>query len=255
MTTDIPVYYINLDSSTDRRTRIEKNLREKGITDAERIPAFDGRKIDLAEIDDCDLPAARRFLGRPLRGGEYGCYKSHMAAVNRFLETDHPYAIVLEDDIQLDECFFDIAEKAVRSLNDAGKPWDIIHLSPTRLKIFNPIEQLSDTHSLVRAYYFPQGGWALLWSREGAKNMRDHHSQVTMPVDSQFRETMTKRASGYAVLPALAGEFESDSDIDGNTGGRKTYDRLWYYGLAKQSRIWRNKITAWLRKRKFQHMD
>jgi len=162
MIQNAPVYYINLDSSTVRRTRIERNLREKGRTNAERISAFDGRKIDLGETRDCDLPAAQRLLGRPLRGGEYGCYKSHLAAVNRFLETDHPYAIVLEDDIQLDECFFEIAEKAVRSLDDKGKPWDIIHLSPNRLKIFNPVEKLSDTHSLVRAYYFPQITAALI---------------------------------------------------------------------------------------------
>jgi len=76
-----------------------------------------------------------------------------------------------------------------------------------------------------------------------------------MPVDTQFRETFTKRASGYAVTPPPISYIDAASDIDDNGPGRKIRNRLWYYGLAKQRRIWRNKITAWLRKRKFQHMD
>lgn len=250
MTIKFPVYYINLDSSVDRRASMEAQLQAVGITNPERVPAFDGRKVDLSQVNDCDLPKAQRFLGRSLRGGEYGCYKSHLKCLDRFLTTDSPYALILEDDILFDENLFSIAQETIRFFEDNGTPWDAVHLAPGRLKIFEALGQLSHGRDLVQAYYFPQVTGALLWSRRGAENIRDNHSVVTMPVDSQFRETMTKRASGFAIRPTLISYIGTGSDIDGNAGGRKVNDRSWYYGLAKQRRLWRNKITAWFHKLK-----
>lgn len=250
MTINLPVYYINLDSSVDRRASMEVQLQAVGITNPERVSAFDGRKVDLTQVSDCDLQTAQRFLGRPLRGGEYGCYKSHLECLDRFLATDSPYAMILEDDIQFDENLFSIAQETIRFFEDSGTPWDAVHLAPGRLKIFEALGQLSHGRDLVQAYYFPQVTGALLWSRQGAENIRDNHSVVTMPVDSQFRETMTKRASGFAVWPTLISYIGADSDIDGDAGGRKVNDRSWYYGLAKQRRLWRNKITARIHKLK-----
>lgn len=251
MTGEIPVYYINLDSSHERRASIEASLQAAGVTGAERVPAFDGRKIDLARVTDCDLKKAHRFLGRPLRGAEYGCYKSHLDCLDRFLATGLPHGIVLEDDAQLDADFVKVVDEALRALDAKGEPWDIVHLGPNKMKIFTPTDQLSGGHKLVRAHYFPMLATALLWSRAGAQNVRDHHSTVTMPVDTQFREIMVKRDSGYAIWPPIASSTGVTSDIDGNGVARKANGRSWYYGWAKQHRLWRNKIIAWFKQRAF----
>ncbi|NPD14809.1 glycosyltransferase family 25 protein [Xinfangfangia sp. D13-10-4-6] len=251
MNGDIPVYYINLDSSDERRASIEAGLSAVGITWAERVPAFDGRKIDLVTAQDCDLKKAHRFLGRPLRGAEYGCYRSHLECIDRFLASGQPYGIVLEDDAQIAPDFVPVIDEALRALEAKGQPWDIVHLGPNKMKIYTPTDHLSGGHDLVRAHYFPMLTTALLWTREGAQNVRQNHSVVTMPIDTQLREIMVKRGSGYAIWPPITSQTGVESDIDGNGALRKANGRSWYYGWAKQQRLWRNKIIAWFKQRAF----
>lgn len=245
---DIPVYYINLDSSTDRRAAIEQHMQAAGIAAPIRVPAFDGRGMDLAQAADCDLKKAHRFLGRPLRGAEYGCYRSHLDCIERFLATDSPYGIVLEDDAELDTDFLPVVDAVIARMTAAGRPWDLVHLGAGRMKIFTRLEPLGGGHDLLLAHYFPMLTTALLWSRSGAQNILDHHRTVTMPVDTQFREVMTKRDLGFAVWPPITRQTGVTSDIDGDGATRKAHGRSWYYGFAKQYRLWRNKAVAFLHK-------
>lgn len=245
---DIPVYYINLDSSTDRRASIEVGLHAIGVSGAVRVPAFDGRALDLARAPDCDLKKAHRFLGRPLRGAEYGCYRSHLDCLERFLATDSPYGIVLEDDAEIDPDFLPVIAGTLAVMERENRPWDLIHLGAGRLKIFTRLEALGGGHDLVQAHYFPMLTTALLWSRSGARNILDHHARVTMPVDTQFREVMVKNGRGFAIWPPITRQTGVLSDIDGDGATRKAHDRSWYYGLAKQWRLWRNKFIAFFRK-------
>lgn len=243
-----PVFYINLDSSDERRASIEAELQKAGVTWAERVSAFDGRKVDLSQVGDCDVRKAHRYLGRPLRGAEYGCYKSHLDCINRFLATGLPYGIVLEDDAELGASFLQVVEEALSALEAKAEPWDLVHLGPNKMKIFTVTDRLSGGHDLVRAHYFPMLTTALLWSREGAQNFADNHARVTMPIDTMFREVEVRRGLGFAIWPALVQASGATSDIDGDGYARKAKGRSWYYGLAKQDRLWRNKIIAFIRK-------
>ncbi|WP_170124735.1 glycosyltransferase family 25 protein [Roseinatronobacter thiooxidans] len=248
MSGKIPVYYINLDSSEDRRGSIEAGLRKAGVTNATRVSAFDGRGVDLTQTTDCDLRAAHRFLGRPLRGAEYGCYRSHLDCIERFLATDSPYGIVLEDDAAIDDDFLQVIAASIDIMEKTKRHWDLIHLGAGRLKIYSRLEPLGGGHDLVKAHYFPMMTTALLWSRQGAQNILDHHRTITMPVDTQFREIMVKRDLGFAIWPAITRQIGMSSDIDGDGATRKAHGRSWYYGFAKQERLWRNKIIAFYHK-------
>ncbi|PZX36720.1 glycosyl transferase family 25 [Roseinatronobacter thiooxidans] len=237
-------YYINLDSSTERRSSIEAELVKAGVTESYRIPAFDGRGLDLQSLGDCDVDAAFRYLGRPLRGAEYGCYRSHLAALDLFLASDRPYGLILEDDAMLDPDMRLILDRAIEKLECKGYAWDVIHISPNRMKIFTPLTDLKDAHKLVQAHYFPMVATALLWSRDGAQNFVDHYRKVTMPIDTMFREVEVRRARGFAIWPPIVGITGADSDIDEVGRKRKVHGRAWYYGIAKQKRLWNNKIIA-----------
>lgn len=84
-------YYINLAARTDRRAAIEAQLQHLGL-EAERVNA------ELFE----DLPASLRARhdGR-LGQREFSTTANHLAAYRRFLATDEPCALVLEDDVLL----------------------------------------------------------------------------------------------------------------------------------------------------------
>jgi len=93
----IPVLVINLDRSRDRWEALQARAAAAGFV-PERVPAVDGNAIDPADWKDF---AARRFRlwhGRYPIGGEYGCYMSHMRALDRVIEVGWPFAVILEDD-------------------------------------------------------------------------------------------------------------------------------------------------------------
>jgi len=91
-----PVYYLNLDDQPERREYMEEQFKYWEVTNYERISAYDGRDDDLSHILKGRYPDQ-------MSGGEIGCTTSHLKAMKHFLDTsDAPYAIMMEDDCDLD---------------------------------------------------------------------------------------------------------------------------------------------------------
>ena len=243
----VEVLYINLDSSTDRRAHIEANLAKCGITSFTRIPAFDGRGIPVDSLPDHDGAAMVSFMGRPLSGGEYGCYKSHLQCLSHFLNGTAQHCLLLEDDVEFDIDFREGVDGVLDVLAASGLDWDVTHLSPTHIKIFTPVATVGNHRKLMAAHYFPMNTSALLWSRNGASGFLARHAKVNLPIDVQLREAMLRSGKGFAVWPPLAQAADLDSDIDAPRELRRSSGRRWFYGVAKQRRLFNNKIMALLR--------
>ena len=90
-----PVYCLNLDEQPDRWAYMESQFKYWGVTDYQRVSAYDGRDDDLSDIISGRYPDM-------MSGGEIGCITSHLKAIKMFLDTDAPYAIMMEDDCNLD---------------------------------------------------------------------------------------------------------------------------------------------------------
>ena len=90
-----PVYCLNLDGQPDRWNYMESQFKYWGVTDYQRVSAYDGREDDLSDIIKGRYPS-------DMSGGEIGCITSHLKALKMFLDTDAPYAIMMEDDCNLD---------------------------------------------------------------------------------------------------------------------------------------------------------
>jgi len=91
-----PVYCINMDDQEDRWEYMENQFKYWEVTDYHRISAYDGRDDDLSDILTGRYPTN-------MLTGEIGCTTSHLLAMKHFLETsDSPYAIMMEDDCDLD---------------------------------------------------------------------------------------------------------------------------------------------------------
>jgi len=74
---------------------MESQFKYWGVTDYQRVSAYDGRDDDLSDIIQGRYPDQ-------MSGGEIGCITSHLKAIKMFLDTDAPYAIMMEDDCNLD---------------------------------------------------------------------------------------------------------------------------------------------------------
>jgi GR25 family glycosyltransferase involved in LPS biosynthesis len=90
-----PIYYLNLDGQPERRQYMEDQFNYWEVENYTRISAYDGRDDDLSEIIKGKYPDN-------MTTGEIGCTTSHLKAIKYWYETsDSSYAIVMEDDIDL----------------------------------------------------------------------------------------------------------------------------------------------------------
>ena len=90
-----PIYCINLDGQPERWEYMENQFNYWGIENYTRISAYDGRDDDLSDIIKGTYPTM-------MSSGEIGCTTSHLKAMKEFLKTDAPYAIMMEDDCDLE---------------------------------------------------------------------------------------------------------------------------------------------------------
>ena len=249
----VAVYLINLDGSDDRLREASGQLESAGVT-FERVAAFDGRGLRIEEFPDYDAKGARTYMGRPLRGGEIGCYLSHLECARRFLESDAPVCIVLEDDMKLQEGFAEGVEAVLGWLARSGEDWDIVNIGANRHKIYSRMfgfDAGGRHHQLTHAHYFPMTTTGLIWSRTGADAFLREHHRIFAPVDNYMRHWQTRRNRGWAVWPALVTTTGVDSVITPATGPRRQVgDRHPLYGLIKQRRLMLDKLIAWYHKRR-----
>jgi GR25 family glycosyltransferase involved in LPS biosynthesis len=90
-----PIYYLNLDGQPERKEYMEGQFKYWGIENYTRISAYDGRDDDLSDIIKGRYPDN-------MTSGEIGCTTSHLKAIKYWMETsDSPYAIIMEDDVDL----------------------------------------------------------------------------------------------------------------------------------------------------------
>ena len=91
-----PIYYLNIDGQPERRQYIEEHFKHWEIENYTRISAYDGRDDDLSDIIKGRYPES-------MTSGEVGCTTSHLKAIKHWYDTsDSSYALIMEDDIDLD---------------------------------------------------------------------------------------------------------------------------------------------------------
>ncbi|WP_234854811.1 glycosyltransferase family 25 protein [Paracoccus everestensis] len=241
---DFPVYLINLDDSTERLRSAAGQLDRAGLA-FERVPAFDGRTRPAGQFPGHDPDAARRRLGRPMRGGEIGCYLSHLDCLDHFLRTGSELCLVLEDDVLLDAAFVAGLEGLLDWLGPRRENWDIVHLAPVRHKIFTPLGALGAGHGLTHAHYFPMTTTALLWTRTGAQAFVAQNRAIMAPIDMQMRHWLARRDRGLAVWPPLAATTGADSEIASHSQPKRSSGgRHPLYPLIRQVRMAGDRLWA-----------
>ncbi|MET3660974.1 glycosyltransferase family 25 protein [Aquamicrobium ahrensii] len=254
MEASVRTYVINLDGGAERLESVSRMLASFGM-DFERVPAFDGRKLDLSAVEDYDAGRAESYMGRSLVGAEVGCYRSHLAAAARFLQSDARYGLVFEDDVLLRCNPITLLEEAIPALENVDRDWLLLNIGANKSKITTSIADHDiDGYqcSLVAAHYFPMMACAIVWSREGARQFVENHGKIFAPVDNYFRYWLTRAGHGYALWPAPVTTTDAESQIAASDGRKRSkYGRKWYYGFSKQKRLLEDKLIALGRRCRF----
>lgn len=247
---NLPIILINLSESKGRLDRSQQELAKFNLV-FERLEAVDGRKMTKAELDKLTLWDKSAFF-KPLSPGEVGCYLSHIAAAEKIVRENWPYALVLEDDFRLTPHFSDVISLVLR---DTPKGFHIIKLQGN-MSGGEAIVNLSSNHKIIRHRSIPSQTVAQLWSLDGAKAFLNIARPLRRPVDVQLKHWWEGSLSIFHLSPPVV----LDGDAQGTTstigtrklkGGLNSLRRLRYkLSFSFKSNlnfIYRNGLLSWIR--------
>jgi glycosyl transferase family 25 len=191
----IPVLAINLDRCRERWLALLESARTHDI-EVTRVPAVDGSRVPPNEWAEVDKKAFRRQHGREILPGEYGCYRSHLAALRLAANSGSPFSIVIEDDILPDRS----ALSRVDAIIDAVERLDVVKLVNHRARLFRPAFRTALGDKVGRTLWGPQGSAAAyLVSADGAAKLHRELSWMSLPWDVALERYWATRTVFYSV--------------------------------------------------------
>jgi len=230
---DCRCYLINLDRSPDRLDAMHAHLSALDIP-YERIPGVDGAALDEAEFRQ--YTRENRYY-KPLRRGEVGCYLSHNRALQRFLDSNAAYALILEDDaiLDTDACTAISSALTLRDTEqDALRQWDLLKLNrPRRRRI--ELARLGTRFLVEYGLSVPATTTAALWTRTGAERWLAAFRGCPRPIDCDLQYPWETGLTILSIHPPIARPEDVTTTL-GNpiTSTRNPWPKLRY----ELGRIW-----------------
>jgi len=186
--------------------------------DFTRIDAVDGAALKQAEIDAHYCPALNlKNYHYPLSKGQIGCYLSHRKAWQAIVDQKLDYAIIFEDDFNLDTSI----HAAIQNINNLNLDWKLIKLSAYQNRKRPILFKFPLEHSqqLVIHKKLMSGCCATAITLDGAKKLLAATEKFGRPVDSDLQHIWETGVPGFSLLPyPVTQNTEQESDI----GSRST---------------------------------
>jgi len=135
---NIPIYYINLNRSTERNTMILNTFKEYGITNYKRVEAIDGTLENFKDKYETELS-----------NKHISCSLSHVKAIQSAYNDNCDYAIIMEDD-----CNFEYLKYKKIPIIDMFKKIDdceILQLSFAWAS-FKELNLVSKNYNIIKEY-------------------------------------------------------------------------------------------------------
>ncbi|OIV46917.1 hypothetical protein BK025_08070 [Sodalis sp. TME1] len=209
------IFVVNLKDSVDRRKSVELQLNKLNLQ-YEVVEAVDGRALSNEEIMQ-----HTRELNYACKPGEIGCSLSHLKVYRKIVEYNIPYALILEDDIQLSADLPLILTELPNIINKNTPSVTLLtHIHQYDAKIQHKISPQHALHVLIEASC--SHGYVI--NASAAQNALDSLYPVWMVADRWkiFREYSIAKL--FAVLPPVISHSElskisiiNDQGLDINT--------------------------------------
>jgi glycosyl transferase family 25 len=206
----ILVRVISLERSTDRRERVQRELKNFSLEWA-FLNAVDGFALK-ALPKSYDQAKVRRLQGYELTPGEIGCYLSHMKAWEQCVEQDKTM-LVLEDDFVINGDLSHVFE----SLTQMEQRWSLVRLAAL-YDVEHRVIDRCDGVELVENKGDPVGAAAYLTKPSAAAQLIKCSSAIYEPVDHYLEHYSKHGVSMHAVRPYPISIVGKDSTITDRSG-------------------------------------
>lgn len=216
--TNLRIYVINLDRSTERLTEITRQLDELGLH-FERISAIDGKLADATQRACLNELAYQKKHGKHSLPGELGCYLSHVKVIQTFLKTDDEFALILEDDAVFKADFVQVINRLLAH----SAHWDMVKLSGVHSGTpINDID-LNPFYRLAIMFSKCTGSSAYVINRKAALAYDQKLLPMTLPYDHEFDLGWKYRIKVRAVnpFPVIHNDIVSTTIISDPISNRK----------------------------------
>lgn len=209
----VHAFVINMDTPNGRARwpKVQTVCEAAGVR-CERVTGVNGAALTDEEVARATTAICRHVCSP----GMVGCAMSHQKCWGLVVERGLPWAIVLEDDVELADNFSNSVRQVVRQ-TPAG--WHVIALGchmcgPGVQRVLHGGKRPFD-NGVVRSVKFFAGSHAYVVSQEGAQYLMQHAAKVKYHIDYQM-SMATPGLRVYAVTKDLAfqgGGYETSTLI------------------------------------------
>lgn len=205
----LPIYVINLATSSARRERISARLNELKIP-FEIFPAVDGRTHPHPLFARYNDKKRQRYRRKKLAGGELGCFASHYLLWQKCLELNQPL-VVMEDDVNVSDLMSGAiaeAEKLIGSLRYIRLAGTSLHRRP--YKVIGKVGHFE----LIDHIRGPSGTLCYVISPSAAKDLIAHADEWFLAVDDYMDRYWGHGVDCFSLMPFVVTVADSGgSDI------------------------------------------
>ncbi len=203
-------FILHLERAIARKANVEA-LRARLPIASEVIAAIDGARLPPQDLDRAY--ARRRFRPHypfPLTATEIGAFLSHRAAWRRIVDEDLDFALVFEDDAQIDPA---LCSSLIALAADERAKWDYVLLPAAGLAPNGTPVARGHGLALLRPHAPPLRAIGQIVSRAAAERLLDRTLPFDRPVDTLLQMTWV---TGQPMLVASPSPVR---DVSRETGG------------------------------------
>jgi glycosyl transferase family 25 len=207
MTNTLLILCINLEKRLDRRESIRRQADLYGLK-VQFVKAVEGA-LNPVESYQRYNRSKRTVLFDDLAPGQIGINESYYNALGLFLDSDHEYVLILEDDAIFPENIKEILDY----LTNHTSGWDVIRLQRSRKQTGIKVDKLFG-YELICPISVGLLMTACLYTRKGAQKSRKLFESYSVPADYMYKYSHFKGLRVLEVNPAMVTQAdELGSDI------------------------------------------
>jgi glycosyl transferase family 25 len=201
------IVYMNLDNREDRKNQVELELNKFNVN-AQRFPSY------KASIEDALLYIKNRNLDQhsiDLAPSRVAATKSHLGVIQMAKDNNWDNVLVLEDDVKFLDHADIILSQALKELKNLPE-WDILYLGANSM---DTIKQISGHVGQMTAAFC---GHAYVVNKHFYDTLLSYDWNEYLIIDQWLLNICRDpRFKVYTVLPIIAIQYSSFSDIEGKS--------------------------------------